>query len=117
LKAALPDAPREKMTWIRASVGKQIRLINVADVLFFQSDAKYTRVVTSAFEALVRIPLKDLLSGLDPAMFWQIHRGTMVNVNAIAAAERIDAERLQVLLRGHPEKLPVSRSFTHLFRD
>jgi DNA-binding LytR/AlgR family response regulator len=117
LKAALPDAPREKMTWIRASAGKQIRLINVADVLFFQSDAKYTRVVTSAFEALVRIPLKDLLSGLDPAMFWQIHRGTMVNVNAIAAAERIDAERLQVLLRGHPEKLPVSRSFTHLFRD
>jgi len=117
LKAALPDAPREKMKWIRASVGKQIRLIDVADVLFFQSDAKYTRVVTSAFEALVRIPLKDLLSGLDPAMFWQIHRGTMVNVNAIAAAERIDAERLQVLLRGHPEKLPVSRSFTHLFRD
>jgi DNA-binding LytR/AlgR family response regulator len=117
LKAALPDAPREKMKWIRASVGKQIRLIDVADVLFFQSDAKYTRVVTSVFEALVRIPLKDLLSGLDPAMFWQIHRGTMVNVNAIAAAERIDAERLQVLLRGHPEKLPVSRSFTHLFRD
>ncbi|HEX8477624.1 MAG TPA: LytTR family DNA-binding domain-containing protein [Telluria sp.] len=117
LKAALPDAPREKMKWIRASVGKQIRLIDVADVLFFQSDAKYTRVVTKAFEALVRIPLKDLLSGLDPAMFWQIHRGTMVNVNAIAAAERIDAERLQVLLRGHPEKLPVSRSFTHLFRE
>lgn len=117
LKAALPDAPREKMKWIRASVGKQIRLIDVADVLFFQSDAKYTRVVTTAFEALVRIPLKDLLGGLDPAVFWQIHRGTMVNVNAIAAAERIDAERLQVLLRGHPEKLPVSRSFTYLFRD
>ena len=105
------------MKWIRASVGRQIRLIDVADVLFFQSDAKYTRVVTAAFEALVRIPLKDLLSGLDPEVFWQIHRGTMVNVNAIDAAERIDAERLQVLLRGHPEKLPVSRSFTHLFRD
>jgi DNA-binding LytR/AlgR family response regulator len=117
LKAAMPDAPREKMKWIRASVGRQIRLIDVADVLFFQSDAKYTRVVTAEFEALVRIPLKDLLSGLDPAVFWQIHRGTMVNVNAIAAAERVDAERLQVLLRGHTEKLPVSRSFAHLFRD
>ncbi len=117
LKAALPDAPRENMKWIRASVGRQIRLIDVADVLFFQSDAKYTRVVTAEFEALVRIPLKDLLSGLDPAVFWQIHRGTMVNVNAIAAAERVDAERLQVLLRGHTEKLPVSRSFAHLFRD
>jgi DNA-binding LytR/AlgR family response regulator len=117
LKAALPDAPREKMKWIRASVGRQIRLIDVADVLFFQSDAKYTRVVTAEFEALVRIPLKDLLSGLDPEVFWQIHRGTMVNVNAIAAAERVDAERLQVLLRGNAEKLPVSRSFAHLFRD
>jgi DNA-binding LytR/AlgR family response regulator len=117
LKSALPDAPREKLKWIRASVGRQIRLIDVADVLFFQSDAKYTRVVTAAFEALVRIPLKDLLSGLDPDVFWQIHRGTMVNVNAIAAAERVDAERLQVLLRGHAEKLPVSRSFAHLFRD
>ena len=117
LKAALPDAPREKMKWIRASVGRQIRLIDVDDVLFFQSDAKYTRVVTAAFEALVRIPLKDLLSGLDPDKFWQIHRGTMVNVTAIDAAERIDAERLQVLLRGHEEKLPVSRSFAHLFRD
>jgi len=117
LKHVMPEPPREKLKWLRASVGRQIRLIDVADVLFFQSDAKYTRVVTAAFEALVRIPLKDLLSGLDPAVFWQIHRGTMVNVNAIAAAERVDAERLQVLLRGHPEKLPVSRTFTHLFRD
>jgi DNA-binding LytR/AlgR family response regulator len=117
LQTALPGAPRGKLKWIRASVGRQIRLIDVADVLFFQSDAKYTRVVTKGFEALVRIPLKDLLSGLDPEVFWQIHRGTMVNVHAIAAAERVDAERLQVLLRGHPEKLPVSRSFTHLFRD
>ncbi|MES2756368.1 MAG: LytTR family DNA-binding domain-containing protein [Pseudomonadota bacterium] len=117
LKAALPGAPREHMKWIKASVGKQIRLIDVDQVLFFQSDTKYTRVVTADSEALVRIPLKDLLSGLDPARFWQIHRGTMVNVNAIVAAERVDAERLEVLLRGSDEKLPVSRTFAHLFRD
>ncbi|MET0855721.1 MAG: LytTR family DNA-binding domain-containing protein [Telluria sp.] len=117
LKAALPGAPREHMKWIKASVGKQIRLIDVDQVLFFQSDTKYTRVVLADSEALVRIPLKDLLSGLDPARFWQIHRGTMVNVNAIVAAERVDAERLEVLLRGSDEKLPVSRTFAHLFRD
>jgi DNA-binding LytR/AlgR family response regulator len=117
LKTTLPGTAREKMKWIRASVGRQIRLIDVDDVLFFQSDAKYTRVVLREFEALVRIPLKDLLSGLDRNQFWQIHRGTLVNVNAIAAAERIDAERMQVLLRGYAEKLPVSRAFTHLFRD
>jgi DNA-binding LytR/AlgR family response regulator len=117
LKTGLPGSAREKLKWIRASVGRQIRLIDIDEVLFFQSDTKYTRVVTREFEALVRIPLKDLLSGLDRDQFWQIHRGTLVNVNAIAAAERIDAERMQVLLRGCVEKLPVSRAFTHLFRD
>jgi DNA-binding LytR/AlgR family response regulator len=117
LKFALPGPTREPMKWIRASVGKQIRLIDVDQVLFFQSDTKYTRVVLAEFEALVRIPLKDLLSGLDPERFWQIHRGTMVNVNAIVAAERVDAERLQVLVRGSSERLTVSRTFAHLFRD
>ncbi|MDN2710815.1 LytTR family DNA-binding domain-containing protein [Janthinobacterium sp. SUN118] len=117
LRAALPAPPREKLKWIKASVGKQIRLIDVNDVLFFQADTKYTRVVLAGAEALVRTPLKDLLGGLDPEQFWQIHRGTMVNVSAIAAAERIDAERMQVLLRGSTEKLPVSRTFTYLFRD
>jgi DNA-binding LytR/AlgR family response regulator len=117
LKTALPGTAREKMKWIRATIGRQIRLIDVDDVLFFQSDSKYTRVVLPGFEALVRIPLKDLLSGLDREQFWQIHRGTLVNVNAIAAAERIDAERMHVLLRGCEEKLLVSRTFAHLFRD
>ena len=117
LRAALPAPPREKLKWIKASVGKQIRLIDIDDVLFFQADTKYTRVVLAGSEALVRTPLKDLLGGLDPDQFWQIHRGTMVNVKAIEAAERIDAERMQVLVRGSTEKLPVSRTFTYLFRD
>jgi DNA-binding LytR/AlgR family response regulator len=117
LKASLPGPKREHMKWIKASVGRQIRLIDVDQVLFFQSDTKYTRVVLAEFEALVRTPLKDLVGRLDPARFWQIHRGTMVNVNAIVAAERVDAERLQVLVRGCSERLTVSRTFAHQFRD
>lgn len=117
LKTALPGARAEKMKWIKATVGRQIRLIDVDEVLFFQSDSKYTRVVLPDSEALVRIPLKDLLGGLDRDRFWQIHRATLVNVGAIAAVERLDAERMQVLLRGCAEKLAVSRNFTHLFRD
>ena len=109
--------PAERTRWIRASVGKQIRLIDVDDVLFFQSDTKYTRVVLADSEALVRTPLKDLLAGLDPDRFWQIHRSTVVNARAVAAAERIDAERLQLILKGSEERLPVSRAFTHLFKD
>jgi DNA-binding LytR/AlgR family response regulator len=108
---------QERIKWLKASVGRQIRLIDVDEVLFFQSDTKYTRVKLPDSEALVRMPLKDLLGGLDRERFWQIHRGTVVNVGAIAAAERIDAERMQVLLRGCDEKLPVSRTFAHLFRD
>ena len=117
LKAALPAQGPEKLKWIRATVGKQIRLIDVDDVLFFQSDTKYTRVVLADSEALVKIPLKDLLGGLDSARFWQIHRGTVVNVKAIVGADRVDAERLEVVVRGCAEKLAVSRSFAHLFRD
>ncbi|HEY0062564.1 MAG TPA: LytTR family DNA-binding domain-containing protein [Telluria sp.] len=117
LKAALPDKAPEQLKWIRATVGKQIRLIDVQDVLFFQSDTKYTRVVLADSEALVKIPLKDLLGGLDSERFWQIHRGTVVNVRAIVGADRIDAERLEVVVRGSTEKLPVSRTFAHLFRE
>ncbi|MES2015086.1 MAG: LytTR family DNA-binding domain-containing protein [Pseudomonadota bacterium] len=117
LKASLPGPQPDKLKWIKATVGKQIRLIDVQDVLFFQSDTKYTRVVLAGSEALVKIALKDLLGGLDRACFWQIHRGTVVNVKAVLAAERIDAERMEVILRGSTEKLPVSRTFTHLFRE
>lgn len=117
LQAALPTPPREKLTWLKATVGKQIKLIDVNDVLFFQSDTKYTRVVLADYEALIRTPIKDLLSGLDEKQFWQIHRNAVVNVKAIAGAHRIDPERLQVTIKGSPESLVVSRAFTHLFRD
>lgn len=117
LQTAAIQPPSQKMKWIKASVGKQIKLIAVDEVLFFQSDTKYTRVVVKDYEALLRTPIKDLLEGLDEDEFWQIHRSTIVNVKAIAAAERIDAERMQVLIKGHSEKLLVSRNFTYLFRD
>ncbi|OEZ62053.1 LytTR family DNA-binding domain-containing protein [Duganella sp. HH105] len=113
----LAKAPAQRLKWLKASVGKQIRLINVSEVLFLQSDTKYTRVVLADGEALIRVALKDLLEGLDPELFWQIHRGTIVNAHAIAAVERLDNERLQVLVKGSDEVLAVSRTFAHVFRD
>lgn len=109
--------PKQPLKWLKASVGKQIRLIAVDDILFLQSDTKYTRIVLANYEALIRTPLKDLIEQLDEQHFWQIHRATIVNANAVAAAERIDAERMELLLKNHPERLLVSRNFTHLFRD
>ncbi|MFO1317040.1 MAG: LytTR family DNA-binding domain-containing protein [Burkholderiales bacterium] len=112
--AATPSA---RMRWIKAAVGKQVKLIPVADVVYFQSDTKYTRVVLAGGEALIRTPLKDLLAELDPDRFWQIHRGTIVNLDAVSGVLREDAERQFVLLKQRQEKLPISRQFTHLFKQ
>ncbi len=108
---------KSKPKWLRASVGKQIRLIHLNDILFLQSDTKYTRVVTKDGEAYIRTALKDLIELLDPEIFWQIHRGTVVNAHAIESAERIDNERLEVSIKHSTERLPVSRSFAYLFRE
>ncbi len=109
------DVPR--MQWIKAAIGKQVKLIAVGDVAYFQSDTKYTRVVMDGGEALIRTPLKELLAELDPEKFWQIHRGTIVNLAAVASVLREDAERQFVLLKGRHERLPISRQFTHLFKQ
>ena len=75
---------KERLQWIKATFGQNLRLIPVDEVLFFQSDEKYTRVVTAESEALIKTPIRELIDGLDPEVFWQIHRSTLVNVNAIA---------------------------------
>ena len=114
--AALGKPMPSRLRWIQASIGSQIRLIPVDDVLFFQSDAKYTRVVTREGESLIRKALKDLLDEVDPQQFWQIHRGTVINSRAIAHVLRED-DRLTVVVRDHAERLEVSRSHAHLFRS
>jgi DNA-binding LytR/AlgR family response regulator len=106
-----------RMKWVKAAVGKQVKLIPVDEVLYFQSDTKYTRVVLASGEALIRTPLKDLLSELDPEKFWQVHRGTIVNLDAVSGVLREDAERQFILLKNRQEKLPISRQFTHLFKQ
>ena len=106
-----------KLKWIRASLGNHTKLINVEEVLFFQSDTKYTRIVLKESEALVRTPLKELIDGLDEEIFWQVHRGTIINANAIDRAVREGPEKLVVHIKGHKEKLPVSRQYFHLFKQ
>ncbi|WP_184234380.1 LytR/AlgR family response regulator transcription factor [Massilia timonae] len=111
-------APKQKhLQWIQASIGQDLRMIPVEDILFFRSDEKYTAVQTSSFEALIRKPVRDLAEELDPSLFWQIHRATLVNVNAIEGVTRDIRGRHLVLVKGRPEKLEVSRSFLHLFKQ
>jgi DNA-binding LytR/AlgR family response regulator len=115
--AARLAGPGDKLKWIKASVGSNVRLIPVEEVVFFQSDEKYTRVVTADSEALIRKPIRELLDELDPDRFWQIHRATIVNVDHIAAVRRGLKDQAEVSLKGRPETLVVSRAFTHLFKQ
>ena len=110
-------AAKEKLQWIKASFGQNLRLIPVADVLFFQSDEKYTRVVTAEAEALIKTPIRELLDGLDPEVFWQIHRSTLVIVNAIAGITRDFRGQAHVKIKGKDEVLTVSRIYSHLFKQ
>ncbi len=104
------------LEWIQATVGQAIQMIPVDEVLFFISDEKYTRVQTAQVEALIRKPIKELLDELDPRLFWQIHRSTLVAVKSIAGVTRDFRGRQIVSVKGHGEKLEVSRSYTGLFK-
>lgn len=101
---------------LQAGVGKEVRLIRVDEVIYFEADARYTRVVHAGGDALIRTPLKELLAQLDEARFWQVHRSVIVNHRHIAAAVRGDEGQMHLALRGRPEQLPVSRQFQGLFR-
>jgi len=116
LSANLNGGKPEYLRWIQATVGQSIQMIPVEEVLFFISDEKYTRVQTPTTEALIRKPIKELVDELDPQLFWQIHRSTLVNANAIAGVTRDLRGRQIVSVKGHPEKLEVSRSYTGLFK-
>jgi DNA-binding LytR/AlgR family response regulator len=122
LRSLVPGAqpgpqPGDKLTMIRAAVGNQVRLIDIEDVVYFEATDKYVTVVTDESESLIRTSLKELLPQLDAHRFWQVHRGTVVNVKRIQAAVRDEAGKLSLNLRGRKESLPVSRVFAHLFRQ
>jgi DNA-binding LytR/AlgR family response regulator len=123
LRRALEDFERPHPTaqrylqWINASRGTAVRLITVDEILYFKSDTKYTMVVTSDGEALIKKTIKDLTDELDPTMFWQVHRSTVVNMHAIDSVIRDDRGNLRLRLKQRSETLPVSEAYAHLFKQ
>ncbi len=118
LGRALPAASRQPpLVWLTASSGAETRLIMVDDVAYFQSDSKYTVVMTQQGESLLRKPIRELLDVLDPNIFKQIHRSTIVNLKAIASVARDESGRGIVKLRTRPETLSVSQPFMALFKN
>ncbi len=115
LRGQAATAP-QRLRWISASVGDTIKMFGIDQVLFFQSDEKYTRVVTADDEAHVRKPLKEIADGLDADQFWQVHRGLIVRADAIARAQRDELGRIVLHLHGHVERLSVSQAYAWRFK-
>jgi DNA-binding LytR/AlgR family response regulator len=110
------NTKKEPLTWIMAGIGDTIKMVPIDDVLFFQSQDKYTRVVTATMDTYIRTPLKELFEGIDEQQFWLIHRNAIVRVTAIEKISRDDSGRMWVHIKGKPEKLSVSAAHQGRFR-
>jgi DNA-binding LytR/AlgR family response regulator len=115
LGATLP-APAPRLEVIQAQVGSLVHFVPVNEVLVFEAADKYVRVLTAEREHLIRTSLRELMPQLDPARFWQVHRGTVVQASGITTARREESGKVTLSLRGRPEKITVSRLYAHLFK-
>jgi len=105
------------LRWITVQQGRELRLITVEEICYFRADHKYVSVVTADSESLISTPLKDLLMRLDPDVFWQVHRGTVVNINAVRSIGRDLSGGMSLQLKARSERLQVSASYSHLFKQ
>ncbi|MYM41848.1 LytR/AlgR family response regulator transcription factor [Duganella qianjiadongensis] len=112
-----PAAPVERLNIIRAAVGNTVRMIPVSDVVYMEAMDKYVNVVTADSEALIRMSLRELLPQLDDKIFWQVHRGTIVNSTCVQSAMRDEAGKISLNLKHRSEKVRVSPLYAHLFRQ
>ena len=117
LAGRLEGRKRDYLRWVTASQGSETRLITMEEILYFRSDNKYTIVATSEQDFLIRIPIRDLAEQLDPELFWQVHRGTLVNVNFIAGITRDFRGHLALRLKKRTETLAVADSYAHRFKQ
>ncbi|TAG05496.1 MAG: response regulator [Betaproteobacteria bacterium] len=113
---ATAATPTKPLRWIQATQGDRVIFVTINEVLFFQSDSKYTRVVTKDREAFIRKSIKALIDELDPHQFVQVHRGTLINVNFIDVIERHSLRGMQVRMRGHTNALQIAQPYQAVFR-
>jgi DNA-binding LytR/AlgR family response regulator len=119
LLAGLREAleKRRGLRWISVLEGRELRFVTTDEILFFRSDHKYTAAVTAHGEHLVSHPLKQLVEELDPEAFWRVHRSYVVNLRAILSVRKGAGGALEIVLRDHPDRIPVSQAYAHRFRQ
>jgi DNA-binding LytR/AlgR family response regulator len=108
---------QEYLRWVTASQGNNLIIVTIDQICYFRADSKYTMVITADRELLIRRPIKELVEAVDPNVFWQIHRSTLVNIHEVAGVTRDLRGHLSVRLKQRKETLPVSESYTHLFKQ
>jgi DNA-binding LytR/AlgR family response regulator len=108
--------PSERLQWITVLQGRDIQFIAVDDVCYFRADNKYIAVVTATSESLITTPLKELVARLDPNVFWQVHRGVVVNMHAVQTVRRSITGQYELKLKARPETLRVSAAYSHLIK-
>lgn len=114
LTAAAPATPR--LRHLQAAVGQGIELVPVERLVYLEAADKYVRAVTPAQEYWVRVSLRELLPQLDPERFWQVHRSTVVNIDAVARVFKQENGQAILELHERPEKLTVSRVHAQRFK-
>ena len=107
----------EKLRFVRAGAGTTVKLIPVNEILWFEAEDKYITVATCQGDSIIRMPLRELLEQLDDTIFWQVHRGTVVNSQHIALAKRDELGHLTLTFKGRKDEIAVSRQFAHLFKQ
>jgi len=115
--AASANGNPDPLRWITVLRGRELQLISVDEVVYFRADNKYVAVVTAETEALISVPLKDLVQRLDAENFWQVHRSTIVNAHAIKSVSRSLSGKLAITLKNRPETLEISPSYSHRFKQ
>ena len=112
-----PNNSPDPLRWITVLRGRELQLISVDEVVYFRADNKYVAVVTADAEALISVPLKDLVQRLDAENFWQVHRSTIVNAHAIKSVSRSLSGKLRITLKNRAETLEISPSYAHRFKQ
>jgi DNA-binding LytR/AlgR family response regulator len=105
------------LRWLSVVRGEEIRLITTEEICYLRSTDKYTAIVTADGEHLVATALKVLCEQLDPSTFVRVHRGILVNLNAVRSLHRDFRGRLEIRLKQRPEILPVSAAHSAFFKE
>ncbi len=102
---------------IKVKAGSDLRFVPVSEILYFKAEDKYTIVQTPTNEFLIKTPIKDLESTLDPDNFWRVHRSAIVNIDRVKRIKRSFTNQMIIGFDNTDQTIPVSRSYEHLFKQ